>query len=36
MGVSGVIGKSGQFFGGPEWLLGIVGASTLKPGGPNG
>ena len=34
MGISGVIGENGQIFGGSERHLGIVGASTLKPGGP--
>ena len=33
MGISGVIGENGRIFGGPERHLGIVGASTLKPGG---
>ena len=33
MGVSGVIGENGQIFGGSEWHLGIVGASTLESGG---
>ena len=36
MGVSGVIGESGRIFGGSEQHLGIVGASTLKSGGPMG
>ena len=36
MGISGVIGENGRNFGGPERHLGIVGASTLKSGGPMG
>ena len=34
--VSGVVGQNGRIFGGPERHLGIVGASTLKSGGPMG
>ena len=34
MGVSGVIDENGRIVGGPERHLGIVGASTLKSGGP--
>ena len=34
MGVSGVIGENGRIVGGSERHLGIVGASTLKSGGP--
>ena len=34
MGVSGVIGENGRIFGGSERHLGIVGAPTLKLGGP--
>ena len=36
MGVSGVIGENGRIFGGSELHLGLVGASTLKSGGPMG
>ena len=34
--VSGVVGENGRIFGGPEWHLGIVGASTLESCGPMG
>ena len=36
MGVSGVIGENGRIFDDSERHLGIVGASTLKSGGPMG
>ena len=34
MGVSGVIGENRRMFSSSERHLGIVGASTLKSGGP--
>ena len=36
MGVSGVIGETGQIIGGSERHLGIVGSSTPTLGGPMG
>ena len=34
MGFSGVIGENGRISGGSERHLGIVGAPTLRSGGP--